>query len=365
MIIINKEKIKPEKHPNTEFVVLGVSNQSGIFINEKLKGKEIKQVYYRVCKKQFCYNPYRINVGSIGLNEFDYENQIISGAYNVFGVNEKEITPKYLEALFKTSHFNDYVNLKACGGVRMDFRIEYMQDLQIPLPPLEIQREIVAKIEKQKAIIEAAKKIEENWEASFDIFKDFQTMHISDFAELNPVRDYLGLDDDTLVSFIPMDAIDETSGIIKKFIMKPLKDVKKGYTFFAENDVLFAKITPCMENGKIVVAKNLYNGIGFGTTELHVFRAKPDKVLPRYIFYLVRTKHFRDRARESMTGASGHKRVPEKFLMEFPYPLAPLSIQQEIIAKLDKEMEALEDVRLLRQEAERRIEKIISEVWGE
>lgn len=87
LIILNNEKIKPTDFQETEFTVLGVSNQAGVFINEKLKGEDIKQTYYKVYKNQFCYNPYRINVGSIGFCEFDIQNQIISGAYNVFGCN--------------------------------------------------------------------------------------------------------------------------------------------------------------------------------------------------------------------------------------------------------------------------------------
>ena len=104
LIVVNDEKIKPLNFPETEFTVLGVSNQTGVFINEKLRGKEIKQSYFKVYKNQFCYNPYRINVGSIGFCAFDIENQIISGAYNIFGCNESKLNPKYLEALFKSKN---------------------------------------------------------------------------------------------------------------------------------------------------------------------------------------------------------------------------------------------------------------------
>lgn len=159
LIVINNEKIKPLNFPETEFTILGVSKQTGVFVNEILKGENIKQGYYRVYKNQFCYNPYRINVGSIGFSEFDIENQIISGAYNIFECNESELNPKYLDALFKTKKFLDFVNEKANGGVRMDFKIESMQEWEIPLPPLEIQNEIVEKIEKQKQIINGAEMV--------------------------------------------------------------------------------------------------------------------------------------------------------------------------------------------------------------
>ena len=134
----NEEKIKPNTYPDTEFTVLGVSNENGVFVSAKKEGKEIRQSYFKVYKNQFCYNPYRINVGSIGLCEFDFENQIISGAYNIFGVKEGKIHPKYLATLFNTIKFLSYVNEKASGGVRMNFKIEDMQEWQIPLPSLEV-----------------------------------------------------------------------------------------------------------------------------------------------------------------------------------------------------------------------------------
>ena len=92
---LNTDRINPCDFPETRFRVLGVSNTDGVFLNETKPGAEIKQAYYRVKPNEFCYNPYRVNVGSIGLCEFDYDNQIISGAYNVFGTDETELLPHY------------------------------------------------------------------------------------------------------------------------------------------------------------------------------------------------------------------------------------------------------------------------------
>lgn len=160
LLNLNCNKIKPRKYPNEEFIILGVSNIKGIFVNERKKGSEITQSYFIVEKNQFCYNPYRINVGSIGLNDTENESKkIISGAYVVFGVNEQEILPEYLFELLKTDIFNKYVNDQATGGVRMNFKFEYLQNWQIPLPPLEVQREIVEKIATQKKVIDGAEKV--------------------------------------------------------------------------------------------------------------------------------------------------------------------------------------------------------------
>ncbi len=130
-LILNKNKIKPNKTPDVNYKVLGVSNEIGIFLNEKLQAEETNQSYYVIAKNEFCYNPYRINVGSIALNTNDYYNQIISGAYIVFACKEDELNPKYLDALFKSKGFLDYVNEKANGGVRMNFKFEDMEAWEI------------------------------------------------------------------------------------------------------------------------------------------------------------------------------------------------------------------------------------------
>lgn len=87
-LIENTNKVKPSKFPETRWRTLGVSNETGVFLNEDVTPEETNQSYYIVKKNEFCYNPYRINVGSIGLNKYDYDNQIISGAYVVFGTKE-------------------------------------------------------------------------------------------------------------------------------------------------------------------------------------------------------------------------------------------------------------------------------------
>ncbi len=358
--------IEIEDDKEYKLITCKLHGQGSVF-RESIFGRDIKTKKQQVVKaNQLLVAEIDAKNGGYGVIPSECDGAIVSSHYYVYSINQNELLPEYLSLVLTNKNIEEQVSAYVRGATSYAaIRPNDFLNIRIPLPSLETQREIVAKIEKQKAIIEAAKRIEESWEIPFDTFEHFSKVHISVFAELNPPRNYLGLNDDFLVSFVPMEAIDEFSGSIKIITEKPLKDVKKGYTFFAENDVLFAKITPCMENGKIAIARNLSNGIGFGTTELHVFRTKAGKAIPKYIYYFLRTKYFREEAAKYMTGASGHKRVPEKFLMDFPYPLPLLSVQQEIAAKLDKEMEALEGVRLLHQEAERRIEKIIAEVWGE
>jgi type I restriction enzyme S subunit len=131
-----------------------------------------------------------------------------------------------------------------------------------------------------------------------------------------------------------MAAVDDVSGTIAKPEHREIASVWKGYTRFAEGDVLFAKITPCMENGKAAIAQGLINGLGFGSTEFHVLRPT-EAVLAKWIFYYVRQQDFRDSAARRMTGTAGQLRVPTKYLAEFVAPVAPVSEQKRIIEEIE------------------------------
>ena len=141
------------------------------------------------------------------------------------------------------------------------------------------------------------------------------------------------ISDDTIVSFVPMAAVDADKGIIAKPVDRPFSEVRKGFTPFSNGDVIFAKITPSMENGKAAIASGLTNGFGFGSTEFHVMRPK-DSVVADWIFHFIRQQSFRDEAKGSFTGTAGQLRVPEKFILNTDIPLAPVPEQQRIISKI-------------------------------
>lgn len=164
---------------------------------------------------------------------------------------------------------------------------------------------------------------------------------ISDVCEINPSKKEISdFDGDKLVSFIPMASVSESGKIISKEDRK-LKDVIKGFTFFRNNDVLLAKITPCFENGKKAIAEGLTNGVGFGTTEFHVLRAKKE-VLPKWIYYTISREDFRAEAKRKMSGAVGQQRVPSHFLETYEIPVPDVSKQQEVIQEIEKQFTRLD-----------------------
>lgn len=150
-----------------------------------------------------------------------------------------------------------------------------------------------------------------------------------------PKTEVRHLPPDTEVSFVPMAALEEHTVNIHAPEVRKLGDVLKGYTYFRNGDVLLAKITPCFQNGKCVIADNLLNGIGFGTTEFIVIRPKTDKVLPELVYYCVTRPAFVQRGLECMTGSAGQQRVPANCVSEAEIPLPPLKIQEQIVVELD------------------------------
>src|SRR5660397_27725 len=155
-------------------------------------------------------------------------------------------------------------------------------------------------------------------------------------AKINSSRSELDGTPGTLdISFVPMESVHEYGGLSLDQT-RPLAEVATGYTYFRDGDVLAAKITPCFENGKGSIAQDLVNGIGCGTTELHVLRPYAS-LGRRFLFYVTISHAFRHLGAGEMYGAGGQKRVPEDFFRNFRKPIPPLAEQRAIAALLDRE----------------------------
>lgn len=162
-------------------------------------------------------------------------------------------------------------------------------------------------------------------------------------CRLNPTKSEVShLPGDTEVSFVPMDAVHEYGGLDLSQ-SRAIESVSQGYTYFRDDDVLIAKITPCFENGKGSIAANLEGGIGFGTTELHVLRCG-EEIDPRFLFYHTLSHEFRHRGAGWMYGAGGQKRVPEEFLRNYVAVFPRLEEQRAIAAWLDDRTKRIDDL---------------------
>jgi type I restriction enzyme S subunit len=176
--------------------------------------------------------------------------------------------------------------------------------------------------------------------------KGWACARLSDIAEVNPAL-AKEVSDDTYVSFVPMAAVEEMSGRLDPSATRPWSEVRKGFTKFQEGDIVLAKITPSMENGKAALALGLHNGVAAGTTELHIVRPRTG-IDGHFLLHYLLQESFRRRARARMTGTAGQLRVPEAFLEEEALPVAPPCEQRRIVeavetyvSRLDAAVESL------------------------
>ena len=159
-------------------------------------------------------------------------------------------------------------------------------------------------------------------------------------------------------SFVPMSQLNEYNPCFQPKEMRIIKAVFKGYTYFTDNDVLLAKITPCFENGKAGISRDLKNGIGFGSAEFIVLRAG-NKILPGIIYYFITSNLFKKEGIKHMTGSVEQKRVPVKFVEKYKIPLPPLEVQKEIVEEIEGYQKKIETHHQSIETIEKKIKGII------
>ncbi len=298
-------------------------------------------------------------IGRAGISKATYD-KVAFGAFLTLVRPRNWINKRYLDLFFLSDLYRNRIQKLASGVNINNIRIGYILESPIPLPPLPEQQRIVSHIENLfPKLDEAKEKLQEvidgfetrkaailhkaftgeltkKWREEHGVGMDsWEDSLLKDVCDVNPKKvDTKNLSDQLSVSFIPMAAVSDVNGCITEPLVKTLGEVKKGFTNFCEGDVILAKITPCMENGKSAVVGKLVNDIGFGSTEFYVLRTSV-KLYNNYLYHIVRSSSFRDLAKGEMTGAVGQQRVPKSFIENFTIKLPRLDEQQEIVRIVD------------------------------
>jgi type I restriction enzyme S subunit len=289
-------------------------------------------------------------MGKVAIVPFGIKRGIINQALLKL-TPKKNLNVDFLKYYMGSQPFQYEISKQSQGAAIQNVAsVQILKTIIVPCPNIDEQRRIVTLLDETFAAFEQAKaNLERNLQNAKELFQSelnsifsqkgegWVEKKLGDICETKPqkkeARDLLN--DNDFVTFLPM----EDLGIQIKEILpikeKTLKEVSGSYTYFANGDVLLAKITPCFENGKIGIANNLKNGIGFVSSEYIVFRSKGE-VEPELIYYFLSRKSFRLEGKLLMTGAVGHKRVSKDWIENYLLPFPKNSKdQQQIVQRLD------------------------------
>ena len=294
------------------------------------------------------------------INEYAYDGEVVlvagngdlnvkyyKGKFNAYQrtyilTSNSNVRMKYL--YYFLDKYIEVLRYQSIGGVIKYIKLNNLSDAQIPMRSIFEQDKIIGILEKldneiiirSKQLSELSNLVKSRFNEMFgDIFDNPQSK-LEDHIELNPNKKELqNFNGD--VSFLPMSNVSE-NGKIDLSINRNIDDVRKGFTFFKDNDVIVAKITPCFENGKGAPVFGLLNGVGFGSTEFHVLRPK-NTVNTVWLYHVTMLSKFRLEGERKMTGSGGQRRITKDFINNFKLNIPPLSLQNEFadfVAQVDK-----------------------------
>ena len=348
----------------------------GISLRDEILGERIgTKNQFLISKGQFLLSKIDARNGAFGVVPEKLDGGVITGNFWTFDVNYNIVNPHYLALLTTTDAFILFCEQASNGTTNRHYLQEPLfLNIKVPIPSLEEQNKLVKayneimviiKMEEMKAIdidLKATVSVRnalgvapypghvekklvhyidycaiDSWSVPLILHAEnspfgkskLACKKLSDLAYINPKTDLSMLSDTDNMSFIPMEDISDDYG---EWVGKRTgcKSDIKGYTKFQDGDIIWARITPCMQNGKSAILTNLINGKGYGSTEFHIVRIKSSDVLPQYIHTLLRHFDVLSDAKKYFTGSAGQQRVPSSYLENLLIPVPPLELQKQI-----------------------------------
>lgn len=275
----------------------------------------------------------------VGIAPFD---GIFSAHGMVLRPNTKIIDANYFPFFISSDRFMETAVRISVGGLSPTINWKDLAKQEFDLPSLEEQKVLADKLWAAYRLKEGYKKLlaatDEVVKSQFiEMFgnplspiQKWPIVRLGDYCIVNPTKPK-GISDEMEVSFIPMQDVSD-DGSCNKFINRPYAEVKKGFTYCADGDVIFAKITPCMENGKGAELQGLTNAIGMGSTEFHVLRPISGKSMSTWLYHFTKLDIIRKDAAKNMTGTGGQKRVPASYFDNFKIGVPSIDEQMNFAA---------------------------------
>lgn len=380
----------------------------GVVLRDEIKGTEIGvKRQYIASKEQFVMSKIDARNGAFGIIPDFLDGAIVTNDFPLFNIDTDIINPNFFFLLTSTNVFIDLAKSCSSGTTnRQRIDIDKFLNFKIPLPTLQEQQAIVdayfSKINEANQLeIEANnidKEIEkylfdelgisignknekkkglnlvefsqlERWGVEYNLnssnsllsSKRFPNKRLKDILLINPTTP-LPKKASLPISFIPMEVVSDDYGVVTELRSKTVSE-SKGYTKFMEGDLIWARITPCMQNGKSAIVKNLENGFGVGSTEFHVLRNENSNINLDYIYHFLRLDIVLKDAMSHFTGSAGQQRVPKSYLEELLIPIPEYQKQTEISNHLyqlkDLKIKLFNKVEELKQQANEAFERAI------
>lgn len=332
----------------------------GVLLRQEILGEDIKtEGQYLVNTGDFIMSKIDARNGAFGIVPDFLEGAIVTSSFPYFEIRKDKVNPKYIEAMVTQKRFYDQINDMVSGATgRRSVENDDFLSLQIPLPPLEVQNEIVEKIEKQRQIIEGAEKIEEGWNIDDELFSKHneKIFYPSNLIATGgtPSRSNSKYFEGSINWFksgeLNNSVISESSEKISERAVK-----ESNAKIFPVNTVLIALIGATI--GDIgILSKD-------GAVNQNVGAFLPyEKIIPKYLYWYLRNYSEEIRKKQKQ-GAQPSLNLSDLKKLEIPLP--SIEVQKRIILKLDQQMNVVESTRFLKSEAEEQIQKILNKVWGD
>lgn len=424
--ILTESKIISD-NPNSNKRIRVRLNLEGVEKRPETNDKSGATQYYKRKSNQFIYGKQNLFKGAFGIIPKDLDGFESSSDLPAFDIDES-CSPEWIFYYFKQGNFYETLVSLSTGTGSRRVQPKKLYELEIPLPSIEEQNKIIQKIKEKEKIFEnlqsdfdaqlllfkklrerihqeavSGELVEQNpqdepasillekikkekeelikekkikkdkplreigeEEIPYQLPNNWKWVRLGEICIFNP-RNYL--DDELEVSFIPMKLIKD--GFYNKHSseIRKWKEIKSGFTHFAERDLVFAKITPCFENRKSALLKNLKNNFGAGTTELIVLRTYKELVLPELLFILIKSENFIKLGTSTYTGTAGQQRVKTEVIRNMVIGLPPLNEQQRIVEKVDTLMqfcdELEEEINNSKEQSQQLMQSVLREAFKE
>lgn len=296
----------------------------------------------------------------------DQDTKYYAGGFmGIIRVNMQRCLPKFLYYYLNYSmKFREEIKLLT-QGANINNISSTINSIEIPLPPIDVQERIITELDGYQQVVNGARLVLSNYRPKLSCSTaTYKTL--DEIATFRPSKDEIkALPADTDVSFVPMASLNTFDASFEAVETRKLTDVSSGFTYFRNNDILLAKITPCFENGKAGIAHNLKNGIGFGSTEYIVVRADESVVYPEWIFYYINTREFIDGGKPFMTGTAGQQRIDINYVKQYQIPVPSLEEQKMLLDEIHREQALIKPSKQIIDVFTAKIDTRIKEIWGE